>query len=180
MRVTQRQDWTKKDVENPGPTQTTVAVQQGSSSRSSNSFIRLLLGIAFSLISLGFLAIFVLALINTGSDRFLGTNWPHPPEVVWMIFEGLNAAVPCMYLAYYWVCFPVGIFNFNTTIVNIWAIVYIVLIWISKDNLYDSNIMIIVYMSMASTVYHSLLARYFVKKKVTTTTTTTSTTNSGN
>lgn len=178
MRVTQRQDWTKQDVENPGPT-TTVAVPQGSSSRSSNSFLRLFLGFVFSLISLGFLAIFVLAIVNKGTDKFLGTNWPHPPEVLWIIFEGLNAAVPCMYLAYYWVCFPVGIFNLSTTIVNIWSIVYIVLIYISKDNLYDSNIMILVYMSMASTVYHALLARYFVKKKVTTTTTT-ATATSGN
>ena len=175
MRVTQRQDWTKQDVENPGatgnsPAQTTVTVQQGSSS--SRSPLRFLLAIVFSLISLGFLAIFVLALVNKGSSEFLGTDWPHPPTILWIIYEALNAAVPAMYLAYYWVCFPVGIFNLTSMIANIWSIVYIVLIYIAKDDvapLYDSNIMIVVYMSMASTVYHSLLARYFVKKGSSTT-----------
>ena len=94
---------------------------------------RLLGSIFFSLISLSFLAIFVLAIVYEGTDRFFASNWPSSPKILWIIFEGLNVAVPAMFLAYFWICFPTGIFQIITMFVNVWAIVYLVIIWVASD-----------------------------------------------
>ena len=164
VRVTQRKEWPQQhDEESPRDSSlrpSDASQQSGSSRRTSTG--RLLASIFFSLISASILAIFVLAIVYEGTDRFFVADWPSSPRILWIIFEGLNAAVPAMFLANLWICFPVGVFNILTMLANVWAIVYLVIIWTNKSGtVYSTNLQILLYLGMSSTVYHSLLIRYF-------------------
>lgn len=170
VRITQSKDWPREqpDEESPGPSARQSDAQQQETRRTSTG--RMVGSILFSLISLGLLAIFVLAIVYEGTDQFFSRNWPSSPRILWIIFEGLNVAVPAMFLAYFWICFPTGIFQIITMFVNLWAIVYLLIIWFETDpNLKSASPQALLYLSMSSTVYHSLLSRYWVQKSNNTT-----------
>ncbi len=174
VRVTQRKDLPRAEQYDEeslrASTRQSEASQQTVTSRRTSTG-RLVASIFFSLISLCILAIFVLAIVYEGTDRFFTSDWPSSPRILWIIFEGLNAAVPAMFLAYFWICFPVSVFHLLTMFANLWAIVYLVIIWVGNNGtVYSTNLQIMLYLSMSSTVYHSLLSRYFVQKGNTTTT----------
>ena len=152
----------KQDVENQ---QTQVVEVQQQSRTSRCSPIRVVGSIVFSLISLCLLAYFVATIFYNGDRWFYVSDWPTGPPIIWLLFKVFNAAVPAMFLAYYWVCFPTGVFSFVMMAINIWSIVYLVMTWITNnDTQYERSTMTLVYFSMASSVYHSLLARYWVTK----------------
>lgn len=89
-------------------------------------------------------------------------------EILWLVFVALNIALCAFFLIYVSCCFSVQIISFLAMIINIWAIVYIVMVWIGKQGTIQFDTAA-AFIGMLSSIVHSLMVRYCIVKGTNTT-----------
>jgi fatty acid desaturase len=123
---------------------------------------RWLFQLIYGLISAGFAAYFFVILYSE-SLAYFESQLSGPDAIVWLAFLALNIAVCALFWIYLLSGYSGMMISWLSLLVNVWALVYIVMVWMGKQETIHFYT-VAASVGMVSSLYHSLMVGYCIEK----------------